>query len=258
MNQWVLEGLHRGIKSTRYPEGEERAPGISPGLPACPGAISPEDAHRLELRCPTGAIKVADGQFEVNYRNCLHCFRCVRGAGVPMGWRPGYEWAYFSSAEEVEGKRWPRGFARALHIRVVDAGDCGACLNEVRQLNNPYYNMHRLGFFITPTPRQADILLVVGSVTDQMKLPLLEAYEAMPTPKLVMAVGACALSCGAFGQSFVAGCGVGGVLPIDVEVPGFPPPPLAILHGLLVAAGRKSSAPPSEVVSLAGVREGVA
>jgi Ni,Fe-hydrogenase III small subunit/ferredoxin-like protein FixX len=258
MNEWVLEGLHRGIKSTRYPDAEERAPGVSPGLPACPGEMSPEDAHRLELTCPTGAIKAPGGRLMIDYRDCIHCFRCVRGVGVSMNWRPGYQWAYLTSRNQAEAKRWPNGFARALNIRVVDAGDCGACLNEVRQLNNPYYNMHRLGFFITPTPRQADILLVVGSVTDQMKLPLLEAYEAMPTPKLVMAVGACALSCGAFGQSFVAGCGVGGVLPIDVEVPGFPPPPLAILHGLLVAAGRKASAPPSDASPIEGGSERVA
>jgi Ni,Fe-hydrogenase III small subunit len=129
-----------------------------------------------------------------------------------------------------------------LHIRVVDAGDCGACLSEVKQLNNPYYNMHRLGFFLTPTPRNADILLVVGPVTEQMRRPLLVTYEAMPTPKLVMAVGVCALSGGVFGPSIFSGAGVAGILPVDIEVPGAPPPPLAILHGLLVAAGRKTPA----------------
>ena len=72
-----------------------------------------------------------------------------------------------------------------------------------------------------------------------MRIPLLEAYEAMPTPKLVMAVGTCALSGGVFGTSFVSGGGVGGTIPVDIEVPGSPPPPLAIMHGLLVAAGRK-------------------
>jgi Ni,Fe-hydrogenase III small subunit len=129
-----------------------------------------------------------------------------------------------------------------LHIRVVDAGDCGACLNEVRQLASPYYNLHRLGFFFTATPRAADVLLVVGPVTLPMRRPVQEAYEAMPTPKLVMAVGEGALSGGIFGPSFATAAGVGEVLPVDIEVPGYPPPPLAILHGLLVAAGRKGSA----------------
>ena len=73
-----------------------------------------------------------------------------------------------------------------------------------------------------------------------MRIPLLEAYAAMPAPKLVMAVGTCALSGGVFGPSFVSGGGVGGTIPVDIEVPGSPPPPLAIMHGLLVAAGRKA------------------
>ena len=102
----------------------------------------------------------------------------------------------------------------------MDAGDCGACLNEVKQLNNPYYNMHRLGFFITPTPRHADVLLVVGPVTDQMRFALKKIHDAMPTPKRVVAVGACALSGGVFAKSFVCANGVADVLPVDVEVPG--------------------------------------
>ncbi|MGH7917043.1 MAG: NADH-quinone oxidoreductase subunit B family protein [Candidatus Binataceae bacterium] len=115
-------------------------------------------------------------------------------------------------------------------------------MSEVKQLNNPYYNMHRLGFFLTPSPRHADIILVVGPVNDHMRVPLRKAYDAMPTPKRVLAVGACALSGGIFGPSFTCGAGVADVLPVDIEVPGNPPPPLAILHGLLVAVGRKPAA----------------
>jgi Ni,Fe-hydrogenase III small subunit len=133
-------------------------------------------------------------------------------------------------------------FVRSLGILVVDAGDCGACLHEVKQLSGPYYNMHRLGFFITPTPRNADILVVVGSVTTHMRWPLLRAYDAMPGPKRVVAVGTCALSGGVFGPSFTSAGGVSEVIPVDVMVPGNPPPPLAILHGLLVTVGRRAPA----------------
>jgi len=125
---------------------------------------------------------------------------------------------------------------------VVDAGDCGACLHEVKQLSGPYCNIHRLGFFITPTPRNADIMVVVGSVTTHMRWARLRAYEAMPGPKRVVAVGVCALSGGVFGPSFTSAGGVSEVIPVDVMVPGNPPPPLAILHGLLVAVGRRASA----------------
>ena len=155
-----------------------------------------------------------------------------------MPWQNGYEWAEVREEHE----EFESAFGHSIHICVFDAGDCGACLNEVRQLNNPYYNMHRLGFFITPTPRHADVLLVVGPVTDQMRFALKKIHEAMPTPKRVVAVGACALSGGVFAKSFVCANGVAEVLPVDVEVPGNPPPPLAILHGLLVAVGRKPSA----------------
>jgi formate hydrogenlyase subunit 7 len=113
-------------------------------------------------------------------------------------------------------------------------------LNEIKQLNNPYYNIHRLGFFITPTPRTADVLLVAGPGTDHMRTALRKTHEAMPTPKRVLSVGTCALTGGIFGPSFATRAGVGEMVPVDVGVPGCPPPPLAIIHALLVIAGRKN------------------
>ena len=193
------------------------------------------DSETLITRCPTGALRRADGRMAVELGRCLHCYRCARGIDEPISWDRGFEWAIIREGSAA----FPGTFRRSIHIRVVDAGDCGACLNEIKLLNNPFYNMHRLGFFITPTPRQADILLVAGPVTDHMKIALLKAYEAMPTPKRVMAVGSCALSGGIFRPGFVTGAGVADLLPVDIEIPGCPPPPLAILHGLLVLSGRK-------------------
>ncbi|NOZ19597.1 MAG: NADH:ubiquinone oxidoreductase [Planctomycetes bacterium] len=236
MSRWVIKGLRTGIVTTRYPAREENAPGISPGLPQS-SARSDADSEVLALRCPTDALRQADGQLKVDRARCIHCYRCARGVAKPIPWETGFEWASLRGKSSV----FPNAFQRSLHIRVVDAGDCGACLNEVKLLNNPFYNMHRVGFFITPTPRKADILLVVGPVTDHMKTPLLKAYEAMPTPKRVMAAGACALSGGLFGPGFVTGPGVADVLSVDVEIPGCPPPPLAILHGLLAITGRRQA-----------------
>jgi Ni,Fe-hydrogenase III small subunit len=244
MSRWVLKGVQCGVRSTPYPQANETAPGVSPGLPDASGAFTDEQKREMVARCPTGAIALEGSWLTVNYRRCVHCFRCVRGTHSPLRWKNDYEWAGLSS--DAKPPHWPKAFRKSLHIRVVDAGDCGACLNEVKQLANPYYNLHRLGFFITPTPRTADILLVVGPVTDQMRGPLKEVYEAMPSPKLVMAVGEGALMGGVFGPSFATAAGVRDVLPVDIEVPGYPPPPLAILHGLLVAAGRKE---PVEMVS---------
>jgi Ni,Fe-hydrogenase III small subunit len=113
--------------------------------------------------------------------------------------------------------------------------------------------MHRLGFFMTPTPRNADVLLVSGPVSDAMRLPLRKAYDAMPEPKRVVAIGACATFGGVFGPRFAACGGASEIIPVDVLVPGCPPPPLAILHGLLLVVGRK---PPATAVSTPAERHG--
>lgn len=131
-----------------------------------------------------------------------------------------------------------KSFGRSLHVRHVDGGSCGACESEVLALQNPYYDLHRVGLFFTPSPRHADLLLVTGPVTRAMEVPLLEAYEAMPEPKVVIA--ACGPACGGgiYGRSYATLGGVDSVLPVDVFVPGSPPPPLALLHGILLALGR--------------------
>ncbi len=237
MSQWVLSGLRVGIKSTRYPRRREDAPGVTPGLPtALALGGTPRDGHLgLVERCPTGALVRRGDRIDVDPRRCVHCFRCAREGPDTMPWEGGYEWAAVT-ASAFGGLGRP--FSRSANIRVVDAGDCGACLHEVKQLANPYYNLHRLGFFFTPTPRQADILIVVGPGADQMRLALEKTLAAMPTPRTVIAVGTCALSGGIFGPSFACSAGVGSIVPVDIEVPGNPPPPLAILHALLVATGR--------------------
>jgi Ni,Fe-hydrogenase III small subunit len=247
MANWVLTGLRTGIKTSVYPSRADEASGLSPGQPLGASLPSEEEAEILVGRCPAGAIARRDGGVSIDHGRCVHCFRCHRSANEPsVPWTGGYEWAAPPSETATARNKLDQAFGRSLHIRFVDAGACGACVSEARQLNNPYYNMHRLGFFITPTPRAADILLVAGPVSDAMRLPLLKAYEAMPRPKRVMAIGACAISGGVFGPSFIASGGVAEIIPVDVVVPGCPPPPLAILHGLLVLVERK---PPSELVS---------
>jgi len=237
MSNWVLRGLRTPVRTTGYPAAPDDAPGVSPGLPRSTDVTATIGAN-LVGRCPTGALTAAGARIVVDPTRCVHCFRCVRGVDRPIGWTSGHEWAV------ADGTFAPLApaFHGSVHILVVDAGDCGACLSEVKQLNNPYYNMHRLGFFITPTPRHADILVVVGPGTTNMRWALRKAYDAMPTPKRVMAVGTCAASGGVFTPSFASASGIHEILPVDVTVPGSPPPPLAILHGLLVVAGRAAPA----------------
>jgi Ni,Fe-hydrogenase III small subunit/ferredoxin-like protein FixX len=240
MANWVFKGLQTGIKSSAYPRYPDDSPGISPGRPTNTHLRSPAAADELAARCPTGAISRQDSGVTIDHARCIHCFGCQRGVEEKASWVPTYEWA--QTTETATLNKLANVFGRSLHVRFVDAGACGACMSEARQIDSPYYNMHRLGFFITPTPRNADVLLVAGPISDAMRLPLLKTYEAMPTPKRVVAIGACAASGGIFGPSFAAAGGVAEIIPVDVIVPGCPPPPLAILHGLLVAVERKPPA----------------
>jgi Ni,Fe-hydrogenase III small subunit len=246
MANWVLRGLRTGIKTTSYPQQPDTAPGTSPGRPRGTVLQSTEKAEDLVARCPTDAIMRQDGGVAIDLRRCVHCSRCRRDNETVVPWDAGYEWASSNADAAAAAHRLEKAFGRSLHIRFVDAGACSACVSEARQLNNPYYNMHRLGFFMTPTPRSADILLVSGPVSDAMRYPLRKAYDAMPEPKRVVAIGACAIFGGVFGASFAAAGGASEIVPVDVVVPGCPPPPLAILHGLLLAVQRK---PPSQPVS---------
>ena len=124
---------------------------------------------------------------------------------------------------------------RALAIRQVDAGSCNGCELEIHALNNPYYNLEGLGIRFVASPRHADMLLVTGPVSKNMERALRIVYEATPDPKLVVAVGDCGCTGGIFGESY-ASCGkVANVIPVDVAVPGCPPPPIAILQGILTA-----------------------
>ncbi|MBI2949175.1 MAG: NADH-quinone oxidoreductase subunit NuoB [Verrucomicrobia bacterium] len=127
---------------------------------------------------------------------------------------------------------------RSLHIREVDAGSCNGCEIEIVGLNSPVYDIERFGIHFVASPRHADMLLVTGPVTRNMELALRKTYDAMPAPRLVVAVGACGCSGGIFGRNYATCGGVDEVIPVDVYVPGCPPNPHALLHGILLAVGR--------------------
>ncbi len=187
----------------------------------------------------------------MDYGKCIACQLCTESC--PNGaLTESHDWAFGVSkredliwadavgtqpARDLQGSI-RRYFGRSLHIRHVDAGSCNGCESELQALNNPYYNLHRLGVFFTPSPRFADLLLVTGSVTYAMKGPLLETYNAMPEPKWVMAVGTCAVSGGITGGGYSCAHGLEGILPVDIYLPGCPPNPSAIIHALLMLLDR--------------------
>ena len=136
-----------------------------------------------------------------------------------------------------------RVLGRSLAIRQVDAGSCNGCELEIVALNNPVYDIERFGIQFVASPRHADMLLVTGPVTRNMELALRKTYEAAPEPKLVVAVGACGISGGIFGTNYATRGGVDQVIPVDVYIPGCPPRPEALLHGILLAVGRLAQRP---------------
>ena len=134
--------------------------------------------------------------------------------------------------------RIDRVLGRSLHIREVDAGSCNGCEVEVVGLNSPRYDIERFGIHFVASPRHADMLLVTGPVTRNMELALRKTYDAMPDPRVVVAVGACGCGGGIFGRNYASLGGVDKVVPVDVYIPGCPPNPHALLHGILTAVGR--------------------
>jgi Ni,Fe-hydrogenase III small subunit len=136
-----------------------------------------------------------------------------------------------------------RILGRALAIRHVDAGSCNGCELEIHALSNPYYNLEGLGIRFVASPRHADLLLVTGPVSRHMVVALRRTYDATPEPRLVVAAGGCACTGGIFGESYASLGRVANVIPVNVEIPGCPPTPTALLQGLLAAIGSGAPSP---------------
>jgi Ni,Fe-hydrogenase III small subunit len=136
------------------------------------------------------------------------------------------------------GRAGRKRLGRSLAIREVDAGSCNGCELEIHALGNVFYDVERFGIRFVASPRHADVLLVTGPVTKNMRDALKRTYEAMPNPKWVVSVGSCALDGGCFSGSYAVEGGVAGIVPVDLHVPGCPPRPIEILGKLLALLER--------------------
>jgi len=256
MPLWTLYGLKQGSASTAWPASAEDGQAGALGMPRFAPERCQSGCESCVEACLPGAISLSEGsggaRIRVDYGRCVTCQLCVEvcptGAFTASG-----DWAFGVRRREdliwAEARASPEGtqltkdirriFGRSLHIRHVDAGSCNGCESELQALNNPFYNLHRLGVFFTPSPRFADLLLVTGPVTYAMRGPLREAYLAMPEPRFVMAVGTCAVSGGTNGGGYACANGLDDEeFPVDIYVPGCPPNPAAIIHALLMLLQR--------------------
>lgn len=129
---------------------------------------------------------------------------------------------------------------RSLSIREVDAGSCNGCELEIHALNNPFYDLERFGLKFVASPRHADVLMVTGPVTQNMREALERTYSATPEPKWVVAIGDCAVDGGLFAGSYAVTGGVDAVIPVDLHIKGCPPSPVQLLQGLLALLERIS------------------
>src|SRR6059058_4224620 len=139
------------------------------------------------------------------------------------------------------GERARRRLGRSLSIREIDAGSCNGCELEINAINNPVYDIERFGLKFVASPRHADVLLITGPVTWNMREALLRTYDATPSPKWVVALGDCAANCGVFAGSAAVVGPLAHILPVDLHIHGCPPPPLDIVKGLLALMTRAST-----------------
>jgi len=255
MPAWTLYGLMRGVATTKWEggEGDTGQVGVQ-GMPRYNPEKCDSGCNECVVACLPGALSLKEGsevRLNLDYGRCIACQLCVETC--PTGALTGSnDWAFgvanrddllwkdaMGSADaRTLKRRVEQVFKGSLHIRHVDAGSCNGCESELQALNNPFYNLHRLGIFFTPSPRFADVLLVTGTVTYAMRQPLKATYEAMPDPKMVLALGTCAISGGIAAGGYSSGHGLDGVLPVDVWLPGCPPNPAAIIQALLMLIDR--------------------
>jgi Ni,Fe-hydrogenase III small subunit/ferredoxin len=251
---WVPRGLREGIVTSRYPR---RRDGYGEGFRSTVGVgAGGEGDHRaatVTQVCPTDAISVEAGQLRLDRGRCILCGRCTELWPEKFRFDPDFETSSVRRGHLVvpdigeddaalalaqsDLARRVKALRRSVHIRHVDAGSDGAEEWEVAALTNPVYDVQRLGIFFTASPRHADLLLVTGVGTAGMLGALGRTFEAMPEPKVVIAAGVDAISGGLIGRGYAARGGVAGLLPVDVFVPGSPPSPFGLLHGILLAVG---------------------
>lgn len=250
MLQVSLARLRQGHRTIRYPAQVPAMPDRFRGLPIVDTSKCPDGCRACAEACPTDAIAIDGAAFRLDLGRCLFCTDCMEAC--PEGaiqysreYRLAvrnrddlvYDGRTLKLAAALEEKT-RRLFGRSLKLRQVSAGGSGACEADLNVLGTVVFDLGRFGIQFVASPRHADGMVVTGPVSENMRSALLDTYAAIPAPKIVIAVGAEAISGGIFRGHSEVHDGCGALVPVDLFIPGWPPHPLTILDGFLRLLGR--------------------
>lgn len=242
--------LRQGHRTIPYPAEVPVLPDRFRGAPVIDGTKCVDACQVCVDACPTDAIEKDAREPQLDLGRCLFCSECERAC--PTGairFTQDYRLATRARADLITDGNVlrladaldatsRRLFGRSLKLRQVSAGGCNACEADVNVLNTVVFDLGRFGIQFVASPRHADGVLITGPVTQNMRLALQKTYDAVPAPKIVIAVGACAIAGGPFMDHPEVHNGADAVVPVDLYIPGCPPHPLTILDGLLRLLGR--------------------
>jgi Ni,Fe-hydrogenase III small subunit len=251
MLDFIRTRLGQGTRTSAFPDGPPELPERFRGRPELDAARCPDGCAGCADRGPSSLVRIEpDGRATLDVGACL--FSPEEASSCPHG-AVAYSRDPRMAVSRREDLVTPTGelelahaldettrrlFGRSLKLRSVVAGSCNGCEAELVALGNVVFDLARFGVQFVASPRHADGIVVTGAVNENMRLALEKTYEAVPAPKLVIAVGACSISGGPFRGSPEVRGGVGDLLPVDLWVPGCPPHPFTLLDGLLRLLGR--------------------